>query len=87
MAEENLQKAILRLPSDPSLHDHLGQIYEKTGRLKQAAAQWELAVKEYRESNPADYEPEDLTRAEKHLESAHIRLAKGETGAQPAAKQ
>jgi len=84
MAEENLQKAIQRLPSDPSLHDHLGQIYEKTGRLRQAAAQWEIAVKEYHESNPADYEAGDLSRAEKHLENAHLRLAKGDSASVPA---
>jgi tetratricopeptide (TPR) repeat protein len=84
MAEENLQKAIQRLPSDPSLHDHLGQIYEKTGRLRQAAAQWEIAVKEYHESNPADYEIGDLSRAEKHLENAHLRLAKGDSASVPA---
>jgi len=75
-AEQYLQQAILRMPQDPSLHDHLGQIYEKTDRLKQAAAQWEIALEGYRHSNPADYDPADLTRMEKHLESARVRLAK-----------
>jgi len=87
MAEENLQKAILRLPADPSLHDHLGQIYEKTGRLRQAAAQWDVAIKEYHESNPADYEPSDLAHAEKHLESARLRLAKGDSASDTSSKQ
>ena len=87
-AEQNLQQAVLRLPQDPSLHDHLGQIYEKTGRLKQAAAQWEIALKLYRQSNPADYEPTDLATLEKHLESVRVRLAKSESqpGSQPGAQ-
>jgi tetratricopeptide (TPR) repeat protein len=85
MAEDNLLKAIQRLPADPSLHDHLGQIYDKTGRTRLAATQWEIAVKGYHESNPADYEAGDLARAEKHLESAHLRLAKGESASVPSA--
>jgi tetratricopeptide (TPR) repeat protein len=93
-AEEYLQKAILRMPQDPSLHDHLGQIYEKTDRLKQAAAQWEIALDGYRHSNPADYDPADLTHLEQHLESARMKLAKKDpqadtsrTDAQPPTKQ
>jgi tetratricopeptide (TPR) repeat protein len=85
-AEQNLLQAILRLPQDPSLHDHLGQIYEKTGRLKQAAAQWEIALKLYRQSNPADYEPSDLATLEKHLESVRVRLAKTESRPDPSTK-
>ncbi len=76
LAEENIHKALDRQPTDPSLHDHLAQIYEKTGRLKLAAAQWELALHEYQKSNPVDYEPGDMERVEKHLESARVRLAR-----------
>jgi tetratricopeptide (TPR) repeat protein len=83
-AEEYLQQAILRLPQDPSLHDHLGQIYEKTDRLKLAAAQWEIAQKLYRVSNPADYEQADVAALDKHLESVRVRLARGDSSsAQP----
>jgi tetratricopeptide (TPR) repeat protein len=86
-AEEDLQQAILRLPQDPSLHDHLGQIYEKTDKLKQAAAQWEIAQKLYRITNPADYEAADVAALDKHLESVRVRLAKGDTGAPQPTKQ
>lgn len=75
-AEDNMRKALERQPTDPSLHDHLAQLYEKTGRLKLAAAQWELALHEYQNSNPIDYEPGDMERVEKHLESARVRLAR-----------
>lgn len=81
-AEEYLQQAVLRMPQDPSLHDHLGQIYEKTDRLRQAAAQWEIALAGYRRTNPADYEPSDLTHLEKHLESARMRLARKDSQAE-----
>ena len=41
-AEENLRLAVERDQTDPTVHDHLGELYEKTGRIRLAAAQWEL---------------------------------------------
>lgn len=81
LAEQNLQRAIMRMPQDPSLHDHLGQVYEKTDRLKQAVSQWEIALAGYRKLNPADYEPADVAKLEKNLESVRMRLARNDTRA------
>ena len=39
MAEENLRKASEKIPNDATIKDHLGDLFNKTGRLKQAAAQ------------------------------------------------
>ena len=49
LAEENLRQAVERDQTDPTVHDHLGDLYEKTGRIRLAAAQWELSLAEYRE--------------------------------------
>ena len=38
-AEDNLRQAVERDQSDPTVHDHLGDLYEKTGRIRLAAAQ------------------------------------------------
>ena len=46
-AEENLRKANERMNTDPTVHDHLGEVYEKTGNLKMAVAQWERSMTEY----------------------------------------
>src|SRR5208282_3424569 len=46
-AEESLTKASLRMGSDPTVQDHLGDLYQRTGRLKLAAAHWERAVAEW----------------------------------------
>ncbi len=80
LAEQNLRNAVDRSPSDPSLHDHLGQLYEKMGRLKLASEQWDKALKLYASSSPADVDPADKTRVEKHLEMARVKLAR-ENGA------
>ncbi len=47
LSEDNLRRATERNASDPTVHDHLGDLYEKTGRLKLAVAQWEQSVSEY----------------------------------------
>jgi tetratricopeptide (TPR) repeat protein len=75
-AEENLRKANERINGDPTVHDHLGEVYEKTGKLKLAVAQWERSMTEYAHSLPADAEPEDVQKVQHKLESARIKLAK-----------
>ncbi len=76
LAEENLRQAVERDQTDPTVHDHLGELYEKTGRIRLAAAQWELSVAEYAKSAAADVEPGDMAKVQHKLESARVRLAK-----------
>lgn len=78
-AEENLRRALERMSTDPAVHDHMGELYEKTGRLKEAAAQWELSLLEYSRTTPADAEPGDVSKVQKKLEGARVKLAKHET--------
>jgi Tfp pilus assembly protein PilF len=75
-AEENLQKAIGRMNTDPTVHDHLGEVFEKTGKLKMAVLQWERSMSEYAGMLPADAEPEDVQKVEHKLENARVKLAK-----------
>ena len=64
------------------MHDHLGDVYEKTGRLKLAAAQWELSVNEYARTVQADIDTGDVGKVQKKLDSARVRLAKESSGPQ-----
>jgi tetratricopeptide (TPR) repeat protein len=75
-AEENLTRAIARGASDPTVHDHLGDVYEKTGRLRLAAAQWELSLNEFAHTVEADMDAGDVSKVQKKLDSARVRLAK-----------
>ncbi len=84
LAEANLRKASERMGKDPAVHDHLGELYEKTGRLKMAASQWEQSLQEYARTVPADAEPGDVSKVQKKLDTARVKLAKEEsTGASP----
>jgi Flp pilus assembly protein TadD len=75
-AEENLRKANERMNSDPTVHDHLGELYEKTGNLKMAVAQWERSMTEFAHSLAADADPEDVQKVQHKLENARVKLAK-----------
>ncbi len=83
LAEANLRKASERIGRDPQVHDHLGELFEKTGRLKMAAGQWEQSLQEYARTVPADAEPGDVSKVQKKLDSARVKLAKEESGASP----
>ena len=79
LAEDNLRQAVERDQTDPTVHEHLGDLYEKTNRIRLAAAQWELSLAEFAKSSPADIEPGDVTKVQKKLESARVKLAKEES--------
>ncbi len=81
-AEDNLQRAIARDGNDPTVHEHLGDVYEKTGQLKQAAAQWELSLNEFAHTVQADMDSNDVSKVQKKLDSARVRLAR-ESNAPP----
>jgi tetratricopeptide (TPR) repeat protein len=82
LAEETLTKASLRMGSDPTVQDHLGDLYQKTGRLKLAAAHWERAVEEWNKTVSAEVETDLLAATQKKLDAAKVRLAKEESGKQ-----
>ena len=76
LAEDNLRQAVERDQTDPTVHEHMGDLYEKTGRIRQAAEQWQLSLTDFAKSSPADIDPGDVAKVQKKLESARVKLAK-----------
>ena len=84
LAEDNLHQAVERDQTDPTVHEHMGDLYEKTGRIRQAAEQWQLSLTEYSKSAQADVDPGDVAKVQKKLEGARVKLAnKDSTIGQP----
>jgi tetratricopeptide (TPR) repeat protein len=77
-AEDNLLKASQKINTDPTVHDHLGDLYQKTGRLKLAATNWERALNEWNRTVAAEVDPADQARVQKKLDSAKMKLAREE---------
>jgi len=82
LAEENLLKASEKINTDPTVHDHLGDLYQKTGRLKLAAANWERALTEWNRTISAEVDPADVAKVQKKLDSAKIKLAREDASKQ-----
>jgi tetratricopeptide (TPR) repeat protein len=75
LAEENLRKASQRIGNDATVQDHLGDLYQKLGKLKQAAAHWQRALEEWAKTIPAEVDQEDVAKVQKKLEAARVKLA------------
>jgi tetratricopeptide (TPR) repeat protein len=81
LAEASLRKAVDRLDSDPTVHEHLGDVYQKTNRLRLAVAQWERSLQEWKRTVPAEVEAADVAKVQKKLEGAKVKIAKQEESA------
>jgi tetratricopeptide (TPR) repeat protein len=75
-AENYLKRSLEFIKNDPTVHDHLGDVYFKQGRLKEAVTQWQASLKQWESNAPADIDPEQVTKINKKLESARVRLAR-----------
>ena len=76
LAEDNLLKASQhQMSDDPTVQEHLGDLYQKTGRLKLAAAHWQRSVDEWNKTVGPEVDQEALAKVQKKLESAKVRLA------------
>ena len=79
LAEDNLTKASQHMGTDPTVQEHLGDLYQKTGRLKLAAAHWERALQEWNKTVAPEVDDEEQAKVAKKLESAKVGLAKEES--------
>ena len=77
-AEQQLKHSLQIMSADPTIHDHLGDVYFKEGKLKEAIDQWQSSLKEWSSSAPAEIEPDEVSKVQKKLDGARVRLAKGQ---------
>jgi tetratricopeptide (TPR) repeat protein len=80
LAEDNLNKAAQRMGTDPTVQEHLGDLYQKTGRLKLAAVHWERSLDEWNKTIAAEVDTDSVAKIQKKLESAKVKLAKEDPG-------
>jgi tetratricopeptide (TPR) repeat protein len=74
MASDELRQALNKIGQDPTVHDHLGEVYFKQGKIKEAIQQWEASVSEMKKASPSEQDPEELAKIVKKLESAKVRV-------------
>ena len=79
-AADYLRRSLQRGTKDPTVHDHLGDVYLGQGNLKDAINHWEIAVNEWRSNAPSDRDDEAVAKIQKKLEGAKVRLARESAG-------
>lgn len=75
-AENSLRRAMEHYAKDPTVHDHLGDVLFKEGKIKEAIAQWQTSLKEWDNAAPSELDPAEVAKVQKKLEGARVRLAK-----------
>jgi tetratricopeptide (TPR) repeat protein len=74
-AQNYLLKAIDKMGKDPTIHDHLGDVYLKMGKTREAISQWQASLKEYQSGNQSDADPDDIAKVNRKLDDARVKLA------------
>jgi tetratricopeptide (TPR) repeat protein len=74
-AEGELREALDKVGKDPTVHDHLGEVFFKEGKVREAVQQWEASVSEYKQARPSEQDPEEQAKVAKKLESAKVKIA------------
>jgi len=75
-AETMLIRALDKIGEDPTVHDHLADVYLKLGKTKEAISQWQASLKEFQSPAGVDSEPEDIAKVSRKLDAARVKLAK-----------
>jgi predicted Zn-dependent protease len=73
-AAEELRQALDKTGKDPTVHDHLAEVYFKQGKIREAIQQWEASVSEWKTNSPTDQDPVELAKVTKKLEGAKVRV-------------
>ncbi len=75
-AEENLKRAVVKTPGDPTVHDHIAQVLMAESKVQEAIQQWQTSLKNWDAGAPADLEPAEVAKVKSNLATAQSRLAK-----------
>jgi tetratricopeptide (TPR) repeat protein len=79
-AEDNLRRALDKIGNDPTVHDHLGDVLLKMGKVKEAIAQWQASLKNWDAASNADTDPAEVAKVQHKLEEARVRIAQKSGG-------
>jgi tetratricopeptide (TPR) repeat protein len=75
-AEAKLREALELMSRDPTVHDHLGDVYFHEGKIRDAIAQWQSSLKEWQAGAPSDLDHTEVAKVQKKLDDAKVRLAR-----------
>jgi tetratricopeptide (TPR) repeat protein len=69
-----LERALDRM-QDATVHDHLGDVYLKLGKTKEAIAQWQDSLREFKKGSQQEADPDEVSSVNRKLDEAQAKLA------------
>jgi tetratricopeptide (TPR) repeat protein len=76
LAVPHLEKAARLIQNDPTIHQHLGNVYLRMGKPAMAQEEWERALKEWPQAVSSDFDAEQAAELQKQLDELKVRLAR-----------
>lgn len=68
LAENPLEKAAVRIQNDPTIHEHLGNLYLRQGKTGRAEEEWQRALKEWPDAVSSDFDSDQAKQLQKQLD-------------------
>ena len=73
LAASNLEKAAELISGDPTIQEHLGQVYMEQGKAREAQAAWEKALREWPTAVSSEFDQEQAAKLQKKLDDLKSR--------------
>jgi tetratricopeptide (TPR) repeat protein len=77
LAQAPLEKAVRLMVGDPTVQEHLGNLYLKLGKKAEAEKQLEQALKNYPKAVNSDFDDQEAVKVRKQLEDLKESMGKG----------
>ena len=79
LAETPLEKAAHKIQNDPTIHEHLGNLYLRMGKTALAQEQWQRALKEWPDAVSSDFDAEQAKQLQKQLDDLKSHSGHGKS--------
>jgi uncharacterized protein HemY len=73
LAENPLEKAASKIQNDPTIHEHLGNLYLRQGKTSRAQEEWQRALKEWPDAVSSDFDADQAKELQKQLDDLKAR--------------
>ena len=79
LAETPLEKAASKIQNDPTIHEHLGNLYLRMGKTAMAQEEWQRALKEWPEAVSSDFDSDQAKQLQKQLDDLKSHSGHGKS--------
>jgi tetratricopeptide (TPR) repeat protein len=77
LAAPPLEKAASKIQDDPTIHEHLGNVYLHMGKKAMAQEEWQRALKEWPGAVSSDFDAEQAKQLQKQLDELKNHSGRG----------